>query len=198
MHCHLTLTKRVETGKGASRRLRKKGEIPAVLYGQGKATSLTIDSAEFNMVLRSKQRGYVLISLTEANAKGVSKIHAVLQDVQYDPISEHVLHVDLLEVLMDQPIQVSVPILITGSTPIGVTLGGVLRQRCRYLIVEGLPADIPDTVALDASRVGVRQILKVEDITCEKGIKICDDQEKVVISITAKKEAIEAIERQDE
>ena len=198
MHGHLTLTRRSKTGKGASRQLRKEGKVPAVLYGQGKAISLTLDPTEFNTVLRLKQRGHVLITLTEANTKDGAKPHAILQDVQYDPISGHALHADLLEVAIDQPIQVAVPIVITGSTPVGITLGGVLQQRCRHLLVEGLPSDIPDTVVFDASRVGIGQVVKVKDIALEKGIMMCEDHDKIVISITATTKESEETERESD
>ncbi|HIO69237.1 MAG TPA: hypothetical protein EYG58_01655, partial [Nitrospirales bacterium] len=69
MNCHLTLTKRTETGKGAARQLRREGKVPAVLYGKGETISLTLDPVEFNNVLRSKQQGYVLITLGEAKTK---------------------------------------------------------------------------------------------------------------------------------
>ncbi len=194
MHCHLTLTKRAETGKGAARQLRREGKVPAVLYGKGETISLTLDPVEFNKVLRSKQQGYVLITLAEANKKGASQHNAILKDLQYDPISGHVLHADFFEVVMDQPIQVAIPIVITGSIPVGVTLGGVLRQRQRHLSVEGLPADIPDTVVIDASGLDIGQAVKVKDLSLAKGIRTRDDVEKIVVNITAKKKVVEETE----
>ena len=198
MNCHLTLTKRAETGKGASRQLRREGKVPAVLYGKGGTISLTLDPVEFNKVLRSKQQGHVLITLTEANKKGASQHNAVLKDLQYDPISGHVLHADFFEVVMDRPIQVAIPIVITGSTPVGVTLGGVLQQRQRHLPVEGLPADIPDTVVIDGSGLDIGQAVKIKDIPLAKGIRTRDDLEKIVVNITAKKKTVEAIESESE
>ncbi len=194
MNCHLTLTKRAETGKGAARQLRREGKVPAVLYGKGETMSLTLDPVEFNKVLRSKQQGYVLITLAEANKKGASQHNAILKDIQYDPISGHVLHADFFEVVMDQPIQVAIPIVITGSIPVGVTLGGVLRQRQRHLSVEGLPADIPDTVGIDASGLDIGQAVKVKDLSLAKGIRTRDDVEKIVVNITAKKKVVEETE----
>ena len=194
MNCHLTLTKRAETGKGAARQLRREGKVPAVLYGKGETISLTLDPVEFNKVLRSKQQGFVLIALAEANKKGASQHNAILKDIQYDPISGHVLHADFFEVAMDQPIQVAIPIVITGSIPVGVTLGGLLRQRQRHLSVEGLPADIPDTVVIDASGLDIGQAVKVKDLPLAKGIETRDDLEKVVVNITAKKKVVEEAE----
>ena len=194
MNCHLTLTKRAETGKGAARQLRREGKVPAVLYGKGETISLTLDPVEFNKVLRSKQQGHVLITLAEANKKGASQHNAILKDLQYDPISGHVLHADFFEVVMDQPIQVAIPIVITGSIPVGVTLGGVLRQRQRHLSVEGLPADIPDTVVIDASGLDIGQAVKVKDLPLAKGTRTRDDREKIVVNITAKKKVVEETE----
>lgn len=194
MNCDLTLTKRVETGKGSARQLRREGKVPAVLYGRGETILLTLDPVEFNKVLRAKQQGYVLVTLAEANEKSASQHNAILKDIQYDPIDGHVLHVDFFEVAMDRPIQVAIPIVITGSIPVGVTLGGVLRQRQRRLSVEGLPADIPDTVVVDASRLDVGQAVKVKDLSLATGVRTCDDLEKIVVNIIAKKKAVEAIE----
>ncbi|HIA15010.1 MAG TPA: 50S ribosomal protein L25 [Nitrospirales bacterium] len=198
MNCHLTLTKRTETGKGAARQLRREGKVPAVLYGKGETISLTLDPVEFNNVLRSKQQGYVLITLGEAKTKGAAQHNVILKDLQYDPISGHVLHADFFEVQMDQPIQVTIPIVIAGSIPLGVTLGGVLRQRQRRLSVEGLPADIPDSVVIDASKLDIGQTVKIKDIPIEKGVKIQDDLEKIVVSISAKKQVVEATEGESE
>ena len=198
MNCHLTLTKRTETGKGAARQLRREGKVPAVLYGKGDTISLTLDPVEFNKVLRGKQQGYVLITLAEANKKSASQHNVILKDLQYDPISGQVLHADFFEVRMDQPIQVTIPIVITGSTPVGVTLGGMLRQRQRHLSVEGLPADIPDTVVIDASALDIGQAVKVKDIPIEKGIRTRDDLEKIVVDISAKKQVEEATEGESE
>jgi large subunit ribosomal protein L25 len=198
MNCHLTLTKRAETGKGAARQLRREGKVPAVLYGKGETISLTLDPIEFHKVLRSKQQGYVLITLAETNKKGASQHNAILKDIQYDPVSGHVLHADFFEIAMDQPIQVAIPIVITGSIPVGVTLGGLLRQRQRHLSVEGLPADIPDTVVIDASGLDIGQAVKVKDLSLAKGIRTRDDLEKIVVNITAKKKAVEAIEGEGE
>lgn len=194
MNCDLTLIKRVETGKGSARQLRREGKVPAVLYGRGETILLTLDPVEFNKVLRAKQQGYVLVTLAEANEKSASQHNAILKDIQYDPIDGHVLHVDFFEVAMDRPIQVAIPIVITGSIPVGVTLGGVLRQRQRRLSVEGLPADIPDTVVVDASRLDVGQAVKVKDLSLATGVRTCDDLEKIVVNIIAKKKAVEAIE----
>ena len=194
MNCHLTLTKRTETGKGAARQLRREGKIPAVLYGKGTTISLTLDPAEFGIVLRAKQQGHALITLAEANTKGASEHKAILQEVQYDPIDGHVLHADFFEVAMDQPIRVTIPIVITGSIPVGVTLGGVLRQRQRHLLVEGLPASIPDTVVIDASGLDIGQAVQVKDIPLVEGITTHDTLEKIVINILAKKKATEVAE----
>ena len=198
MNCHLTLTKRTETGKGAARQLRREGKVPAVLYGKGETISLTLDPVEFNNVLRSKQQGYVLITLGEAKTKGAAQHNVILKDLQYDPISGHVLHADFFEVQLDQPIQVTIPIVIAGSIPLGVTLGGVLRQRQRRLSVEGLPADIPDSVVIDASKLDIGQTVKIKDIPIEKGVKIQDDLEKIVVSISAKKQVVEETEGESE
>jgi len=194
MNCHLTLTKRTATGKGPARQLRREGKIPAVLYGQGETISLTLDPVEFTKVLRAKHQGYVLVELVEAGQQNVSPHNAILKDLQYDPINGQVLHVDFFEVAMDQPIQVTIPIVITGSTPIGVTLGGFLRQRQRSLPVEGLPADIPDMVVIDASGLGVGQTVTVKDLSLAKGVSACDDLDRIVVNIVEKKKAAEATE----
>ena len=198
MNCRLPLTKRVETGKGAVRQLRREGKVPGVLYGKGETTSLTLDYVEFNKVLRLSRQGYVLVTLTEAGNNGTVQHNAILKDVQYDPIDGKALHVDFFEVAMDLPIQVTVPIVIIGSTPVGVVLGGVLRQRQRHLHVEGLPSEIPDTVSVDASGLDIGHIVKVKDIPIAKGIKIHDDLEKIIVNITAKRIVVETTESEGE
>ncbi len=194
MNCHVTLTKRVGVGKGVARQLRREGNVPGVLYGKGEAVSLTITDIEFSKLHDLRQQGFVLVALAESNDNGAPQRNAILKDVQYDPVTGKVLHVDFFEVAMDQAIQVSIPIVLTGSTPIGVTLGGVLRQRQRHLLVEGLPAEIPDTVCIDGSALEIGHVVKIKDLPVAKGLLVRDDLEKIIFNITSKKQVAEVAE----
>jgi len=191
MKCNLTLTRRTEFGKGPARQLRREGKVPGVLYGQGEAVSISLDPIEFSKVMQAKQQGYVLIALSDKPAKGKTERNAILKEVQYDPLTGDVLHADFFEVVMDKPIKVSIPIVVTGNIPVGVTLGGVLRQRERYLSLEGLPGDIPDTVSFDASNLEIGQVVKLKDLPLEKTLTPQDDPEKVIITLTMKKKLVE-------
>lgn len=191
MICNLTLTRRTELGKGPARQLRREGKVPGVLYGQGDAVSISLDPIEFSKVMQAKQQGYVLISLSDKPAKGKTERNAILKEVQYDPLTGDVLHADFFEVSMDKPIKVSIPIVLTGSIPVGVTLGGVLRQRERYLPLEGLPGDIPAKVSFDASNLEIGQVIRLKDLSLEKSLIPEDDPEKVIITLTMKKKVLE-------
>ncbi len=193
MEYTLTLTKRLETGKGAARKLRREGKLPAVLYGQGEATPLTLDPSEFAKVLRATQQGYALISLSDRSEKTAKKHPVILKDIQYDPITGSVLHVDLYEVALDQPLQVMIPLVLTGSTPIGVTLGGVLRQRERRLPAKGLPGKLPAQILFDASTLDAGQVVKIKDLEIGGDSLICGDGEKIVVNIVSKTKVEEAV-----
>ena len=179
-------TIRTQSGKGTAREIRRKGRIPAVLYGQGNSSLIQLDPKAIQNILTAQAGSTGLISLTIEGDEPAQQRTAVIQDVQRDPIEGSLLHVDLLEVSMDKPVRVKVPVHITGGVPIGVKQDkGVVNQPMRELHIECLPSVIPDQLDVDASELEINQGIHVRDLQVVEGIKILDDPGGMVVNVTA-------------
>lgn len=177
---------RTEFGKGPARQIRRRGMIPAILYGQGKSHSLVMEPKAVQKILVAQGGSTGLISLKVMDGEKQSERTAVIQDYQVDPLTEGVLHVDLFEVAMDQPIRAKVQMHLVGATPIGVRRDkGVLHHGLRELHIECLPGEIPDQIDIDASALLINQGLFVRDVQVGAGIKIHDDPKAMVVNVSA-------------
>jgi len=176
---------RTQSGKGVARAIRRGGQIPAVLYGQGTSHLIQLDPKAIQNILVAQAGSTALISLSLHGDEDVQQRIAVIQDVQRDPLEGSILHVDLLEVSMDKPVRVKVPVSITGSVPIGVKRDkGVINQPMRELHVECLPSVIPDQIDVDTSALEINQGIHVRDLQVAEGIKILDDPDGMVVNVT--------------
>lgn len=184
MKFELGATVRDRAGKGVARKLRAKGHIPGVLYGQGECVLLSLDPKAVLAVIQSHVSSTALITLNVEGAK-TKKRTAMLRDYQADPVSGELLHADLFEVSMDKPIRLKVPTVVVGGMPAGVKEGGVLHHVLREVHVECLPSAIPDKFEVDASPLMIGQGLHVKDLTAPPGVRILDGLEQTVLSVAA-------------
>jgi|SRR5690348_14006324 len=185
MRFDMTGEMREQAGKGVARQLRRQGKIPAVLYGQEECLLLTLDPDGIRKILRSHAAGTALVSLTVTGAKSKTNRTALLRDYQVDPVSGQILHADLFEVSMDQPIRVKVPVSVTGGVPQGVKEGGVLHHNLRQLNIECLPSALPDHIEVDASLLGIAQGIHVRELAHREGIRFLDEGDQMVVSVAA-------------
>ncbi len=185
MKFDLAATVREQAGKGAARSMRRAGKVPAVLYGQGECLLLTVNPDELIKILKSHAGSTALISLTVTGAKSKPSRTALLRDYQVDPVSGAVLHVDLFEISMSKPIRVKVPIHVIGGVPAGVKEGGVLHHNLRELLVECLPAALPDNIEVDASPLNIGMGIHLKEIAKREGIRFLDDPDQMVVSVAA-------------
>jgi large subunit ribosomal protein L25 len=171
---------REETGKNANRRARAAGRIPAVVYGGGKeSVAISIDRKTLldSMKGHSGEHPIYLLKLGDKDR------HAMIRDMEVDPISRQVLHIDFQRVLMDQKIRVAVPVELVG-TPVGVKVeGGMLDFVTREVYVECLPGDIPKHLEVDVAGVHVGQHVEARDIKLPQGVTLLDEPEKVLASL---------------
>ena len=166
---------RKEKGKGAARQIRRTGKIPGIMYGQGKSQLLELDPTAIRKILITQRGSTGLITLRIMDGTQEAKSTAVIQDYQVDPITDSLLHVDLLEVDMNKPVRAKVQVHVTGSVPVGVKVDkGVLHQPMRELHIECLPTAIPDQIDVDASELGIGQGIHVREVQAGEGIKILD------------------------
>ncbi len=174
---------KTNSGKGAARQLRRKGRMPAVLYGQGECVLLTLDPEDLREILRSHAGSTALITVKIAGATSKGTRIALLRDYQIDPVSGDVLHADLFEILMTKAIRVKVPVSVTGGQPAGVKEGGILQHNMREILVECLPSALPDSIPVDASALIIGQGIHVKELQPIAGVRFLDDPDQMVVSV---------------
>ena len=168
------------------KKLRTQGRVPAVFYGKRtSATNLEIDSKELNLLIKHASGENVVVDLElEQQGSKVKKL-ALLQEVQHDPMSGKILHVDLHEIAADEKIKAQVVVEAAGE-PIGVkTYGGILENILRELQVECLPKDLPDKIAVDVSNLNIGQNIHVGEIALPEGVQVLNSKDLVVFAVAA-------------
>ncbi len=180
----LNVAARERMGSRESRRLRGQGFVPGVLYGRGEPVAICVEERELRRALTGPAG---LHSILDVQIDGTGKTHAsILKEYQVDKVRGHVTHVDLQEVPLDQAIHASVSVhLLGGEDAPGVREGGVLSQPLRELNVEALPLEVPEHIDLDVSQMEVGGTLRVGDVHVPDGVKLLDDVETVVATVTA-------------
>jgi large subunit ribosomal protein L25 len=193
----LIVKKREHLGSRETRRLRRQGIIPGVLYGRGEPISIAIEERELRRALTGASG---LHSILDVEIDGTGAAHAsILKDYQVDKVRGGVTHVDLHEVRLDQPITASVSVhLIGGENAPGVKEGGVLSQPLREIQVEALPLEVPEHIDLDVSHMTTGDTLRIGDITFQAGVKLLDDPDTVVATLTAPTRVVEPEEVEGE
>jgi large subunit ribosomal protein L25 len=180
----LTVQARERLGSRETRRLRKQGMVPGVLYGRGEPVAICIAERELRRALTGAAG---LHSILDVQIDGRGSTHAsILKDYQLDKVRGGVVHVDLQEVPLDETITASVSVhLIGGDDAPGVREGGVLSQPLRELQVEALPLEVPEHIDLDVSQMVAGDTLRIADVPVPEGVTLLDDPETVVATVTA-------------
>jgi large subunit ribosomal protein L25 len=175
--------KREEFGKGPAGRLRRSGFVPANLYGPSieKNLPITLKTKEVEKLLQGHSAGNVLVNL---DIDGYGKKTVMFKELQLHPVKGTIEHLDLIEVLMDKKVTVEVPVHIVGKSE-GVLIGGILQQESRDIKVECLPSQIPDSIDVDVTQLGIGQSLHISDIALPEGLGALDDPNTTVVSIVA-------------
>jgi large subunit ribosomal protein L25 len=178
----LTAQVREKAGKGVARSLRRNSMIPAVLYSHGKSLPISMGDKEVTQVLNTEGGEHALITLKLDGAKDQANRMALIKDYQVDPIRGALIHVDLMEVAMNEKVRIPVAVHITGSAA-GVKEGGILQAGLRTLEVECLPTQIPDSINIDISALKINESVHVRDITVAEGIRILTEGDATVATI---------------
>jgi large subunit ribosomal protein L25 len=186
----LLVTQRETHGSSESRRLRKQGLIPGVLYGGGEPVAICIQERELRRALTGAAG---LHSILDVEIDGKGSTHAsILKEYQVDPVRGGVTHVDLQEVRLDRAITAAVSVQLNGGEDApGVREGGVLSQPLREVNVEALPLEMPEHIEVDVSGMEIGATLRISDLTAPEGSTLLDDPEMVVATITAPTKVVE-------
>jgi len=180
---NLDAATRTETGKGAARSLRRQGKVPGVIYGHGREPeAVAVETAALHKMLVGISAGTTIVDVA---VDGRAPVRALIREIQRDSLRpSDILHLDLYEVRADEQITLAVPIHLVGI-PDGVrNFGGVLDHSLRELEIEVLPSDIPESVELDVTALGIGHSLFVRDVKLERA-RILNEPDTPVCSVVA-------------
>jgi len=167
-------------GLNGTRRLRREGKIPAVIYGKDiDSTPITVDAKEFLKIIKTHGETTLLDLEIGQNR------HTVLtKEIQRDTMRGVIVHVDFQKVSMTDKVEFNLPIVLKGDAE-GVKMGGVLQFQKREVTAKAMPRDMIENLELDISNLRIGDILKVSDLKVSDKITILDDPEEVVVSVIA-------------
>ena len=182
MH-NVAATTRTTRGKGAARRLRNGGLIPAVAYGKGlaQALPLSVTPKDIITVLKSERGQNTVLSMKVA---GASDILVMIKSFTLHPVARTLEHVDFVEVKLDKAVDVDIPLIALGK-PIGLANGGLVRQVYRTVPVRCLPDRIPLKIEVDISHLDIHESLPAKALTLPEGVEVRLAPEQTVIAIVA-------------
>jgi len=178
----LTIKQRAETGKQIAKRLRRQGVVPAVLYGGVKSEAVIVDPKAVLRIIHGREGSTQLLNLT---FEGGGTRMAIIRDLQFDPVSEKLLHVDLQEVTADRPITVRVAVHPVGEAAGVREQKGILNVVLHELDISCLPTLIPERIDADVSALMIGDVLTVGDLQAPEGVRILNDPGQAVVTVAA-------------
>jgi large subunit ribosomal protein L25 len=174
---------REKVGKSDSKALRNQGKVPCVLYGGEKQVSFYAHENDFRKLVYTSD-----VFLVELDIDG-TKFSAIMQDIQFHPVTDKILHIDFLQVFDDKEITVSIPVKLTGLS-IGVRNGGNLMHRRKSIITRALPANLPDAITIDISDLKIGMFVYIKDLRSDVYDFLAADN-SVVVGVKTARNAIE-------
>lgn len=187
---NITVQKREISTKGAVNQLRKEGSVPGILYSKGtEPINISISELLLKPIVYTSEVHLVNLKIDENEG-----VRSILKDVQFDPLTDKIIHVDFQAITVGKSIQLQVPIALLGSA-IGVKEGGRLLQSLHKFDIECLPKDIPEHLEVDISNLEVGDSITVKDLSFEN-ITILNSEDTAVVSVTTIKEVEEEEEEE--
>ena len=186
-HKTLTAHLRKSFGSADSRRLRRNGRIPAVIYGHSEPKGLTLDAHEFNTKFMTISESTIINLQVDGNSHDV-----LIRDYQEDTISGAITHLDFYEIERGKALRTNVGLHLTG-TAIGVREGGILESFVHELEVECLPKDLPESVEVDIAALEIGHSIHVRDILTPSGVQILNSPDQVVCAVAHKRVEVEEV-----
>jgi large subunit ribosomal protein L25 len=184
---NLEVEPRAETGKGPNRRLRATGRIPAVVYGNTPQTvKVSVNAHDFGKTLAAHASENVLFNILDAAGQGSDEMVAVIRELQRDPVTRRILHIDLHSIRMDAESDFEVPVRAVGSA-IGVREGGILETHRHTVAVRCLPLETPSTIEVNITDLKINHAIHASDLTLPEGVKLVDDAETVFFTVVPPK-----------
>jgi large subunit ribosomal protein L25 len=186
----LEVQRREETGKSAARKMRREGIVPAIVYGGDRdPVTISVHRRTISDLITKSEHGIRSIFLLKLSDSDKSR-HAMIRDYQMNPITRELKHVDFVRVNMKKNVHLQIPIHTSGVA-IGQKTGGVVDFVLREMEVECLPGKIPDEIVIDVTNLDVGDAIRVGDLTMPEGVKCLEDDEKVVLTVSAPRAVVE-------
>jgi large subunit ribosomal protein L25 len=179
----LTIKRRKGAGKGFAKRLRREGAVPGVLYDGKKAESVTVDPKAVLRMIHGREGTTQLLTLRFDGDGGNGTRMAIIRDLQFDPVTENLLHVDLQEVAADRAITVQVAVRAIGEAAGVKEQKGILNLVLHELSVSCLPIAIPERIDADVSALMIGDVLTVAELRAPEGVKILNDPGQAVATV---------------
>ncbi len=183
---NITGKERNKTGRKNSQRERRDSLVPCVIYGGKENIHFSTQLNSFNNLVYTPNVYLININIEGKNHK------AILQDVQFHPVTDKIIHADFYEVFDDKEVTISIPVKLTGSSP-GVQKGGLLREKRRTLSVRGLPKNLPDYLEVDISGLEIDDNVHIGDLSFDN-LEIMDPGEAMIVTIISPKRLEKALE----
>lgn len=180
---NLKAAKREKTGKCPSRRLRREGKVPAILYGtemEG-AVSLALQGNELEKALQTDAGTNVLVNL---EIDGSEAKTVMFKAIERDPVKDFIGHVDLYEIVKGHKITVEVPVHVEGK-PAGAEEGGILQHLMRELTIECLPSEIPEAINVDVSPLNIGDSFHVSDVKLSGDVRVLHEPGDTIVAVAA-------------
>ena len=182
---------RQELKKGPSRRLRKSGKIPAVVYGHRGSFPITVDAHEFhNKFKRISENAIIKLSVDK------DSYEVLVKDYQENILKGTVTHIDFYEIVQGKVLRTNVPVRLNG-TAIGVREGGILEHLLYDVEVECLPSDIPEILDFDITDLSIGDSIHIRDIQAVEGVRFLNPEEQVIAQVAAIKIEEEVVEEEE-
>jgi large subunit ribosomal protein L25 len=177
--------KRESLGKKESKKLRAQELVPAVLYGGEDVVHFTVPFSELRKLVYTPSVYLIDIDIDGETHK------AIMQDIQWHPVEELILHVDFMKVTDEKPVKISVPVKLNGLSK-GVKAGGKLKQNLRFLKVKAFAKNLPDVIDVDVTKLGIGQSIKVGELTVGN-LDFLDNKSNMVVSVITSRAAKSAM-----
>ena len=176
--------------KGALSKIRDERKIPAVLYGTGKESiSITIDEKAFTEALKMGRNSIIELALP----KGAEKV--IIKDIQYDVVTDKIIHVDFIRVSMKETIEVEVPVVLEGESPDIKTHGAIVDHISRVVNVKCIPTNIPHEIVVDMTKITIDESYTIGKLDLGKDVEILDDADKIIVHLIIPRQAAEEEEK---
>jgi large subunit ribosomal protein L25 len=185
----LSARPRTESGKGAARKLRASGEIPAVVYGHGREPqSLSVNARDLDKLLGriSAENTVVEVGLEGKTAR------TLIREIQRHPFKKQILHVDFQELVAGESMKVNIPLVLVGIPESVRTGGGVMDQTMRELSIEVDPTNMPNHIDVDVSEIAIGHSIHVRDLVLPAGVTVLTDVDATVVVVSQSRAGIEA------